>query len=124
MDGFEFVNWEDMQEYNVMKYCTLAQDFYKSLFELPLFFDWLQFLNNNTKYLINMLTQKYDIHIVTIGTPNNIELKAMWIKENLPSVKNLIFLSNEGNKHDKSLIDMSGGIFIDDNSSLMRCYTK
>lgn len=115
MDGFSYVNWKDIQEYNIRKYCTLTNEFSKSLFDIKLFFDKLEFLDDNTNIVIQELCNKYDVHICTIGTPDNISLKAKWIDAFLPCIKNLIFISNQGNKHDKSIVDMSGGILIDDN---------
>jgi 5'(3')-deoxyribonucleotidase len=52
--------------------------------------------------------------LCSIGTYNNIHYKSAWIKENLPYVDKAIFINNRENTMNKSLVDMSGGIIIDD----------
>lgn len=119
MYKYTYIDWKDIQEYNIMKYCTLANKFSKSLFDTENFFKELEFIDNDTKNVLRELCRIYDVSICTIGTLDNIYHKSKWIKENLPFIKNCIFITQgkkEGIiKHDKSMIDMSNSIFIDDN---------
>lgn len=86
----------------------------------------------NAKEVIEELVNKYEIYIVTIGTINNLVFKARWIERNLPFIKNLILIRNDGVQMNKSIINMQDGIFIDDvetnlkstNASVKYCFGK
>ena len=87
----------------------------EKIFASSLFFDYLEFMENANE-VIEKLTQKYNVVIVSIGTPNNISNKSLWIKNNMPYIKNCIFIVNDGGKMDKSCIQMENvTAFIDDN---------
>lgn len=66
-----------------------------------------------------ILTLDYDIVFVTIGTKANLEGKRRWLADNFEAKYDFIGLDiNE--YHDKSSVDMSDGIFIDDSSSNLK----
>ena len=65
---------------------------------------------------IMLLARKYDVYIVSHGYSPNLKLKENWIKNNLPF--GVEFIGVNLKKHsDKSCVDMSDGIFIDDKLS-------
>jgi 5'(3')-deoxyribonucleotidase len=64
--------------------------------------------------ILSGLEEEYDITIVSFGETPNLKLKEKWVKEKLPYAK---FIGcNFENYPDKSHVDMSGGIFIDDDA--------
>lgn len=67
---------------------------------------------DNAKEVLDRLKDKYKIIIVSMGVKSNLFGKEIWIKDNLPFAK-FIGVDMERYK-DKSHIDMSNGILIDD----------
>ena len=107
----------NVKQYNMKDQCPLIE-YPNDIFSSKNFFNNLKFINKNTLDILNILSLKFDIRICTIGTPNNISLKTKWISDKIPFIKQFYLLCNnfEDKKciMDKSIIDMSGGIFIDD----------
>lgn len=68
---------------------------------------------------INHIKNLANIHIATIGTDNNLKNKMKWIKENLNIDFNFNGILDTG-INDKSSIDMSGAIFVDDRTDNLR----
>lgn len=68
---------------------------------------------------INSIKNLVNIHIATIGTDKNLKNKIKWIKENLNIDFNFNGILDTG-INDKSSIDMSGAIFIDDRTDNLR----
>lgn len=75
-----------------------------------------EFFNNELEYMPNVINvldkynDKFDFYISTASHGKNLELKKIWISENMPYVKGIF--SSDGN--DKSNIDMRHAIQIDD----------
>lgn len=88
-------------------------DSVEELFDSHLFFEYVQFMHNAKEVLLE-LSERYNIHIISIGTLLNVSQKAIWIKENLPFIKNVILISKDGGKMGKDKIVMDGGIVLDD----------
>lgn len=129
---YKRANWEDVSEWNYTKTCHLTADNTNEIFESPLFFKYIKVFPNAVETL-KKLSEKYQIITISVGTQRNISNKSLWIEQNLPFIENSIYLFNGGNcKADKSMIDMSGGIFIDDhqnnlygsNADIRICYTN
>ena len=110
---FKPAEWLKVEKYNFKDQCPLIRNVH-DIFEDIYFFEKLEFINYNTYEVIKELSDKFEIHITTIGTINNIAQKSIWIKKNLPFIKNCEFLFNNGCKMDKSIVDMKDSIFIDD----------
>lgn len=68
---------------------------------------------------INSIKNLVNIHIATIGTDKNLKNKMKWIKENLNIDFNFNGILDTG-INDKSSIDMSGAIFVDDRADNLR----
>lgn len=119
-------NWDDGSNWNLRSMCPLAKE---DLFEHDLFYYDLELEKDAYKYA-EMISKKYDIIICSIGTYVNISKKAVWIKNRLPFIDKVILINNAHNHMDKSIIDMKGGIIIDDvsnnlitsNADMKLCY--
>jgi 5'(3')-deoxyribonucleotidase len=87
----------------------------------------LEFMEN-AEEIINRLNSKFDIYVPSLGYKDNLYFKEEWLKKKMPFV-NFIGCSSNDCK-DKSHIDMSGGIIIDDhidnlktsNADIKICY--
>ena len=110
---FKKANWIYCNDWSLEDQCPLSEK-PKELFEHDEFFKRLEFYPG-AKESLEVLKDQYNIIICTMGTLHNISKKCVWIQNNMPYIKDAIFISNK-DCIDKSLIDMSGGIFIDDNS--------
>ena len=108
--------WDLVNEWNLRDQCGLLEGSreVEYIFGQSKFFDILEFINYNTYGVLQKLNEKYQIIITSIGTYNNISLKSQWIQNNLPFIKDSIFLVNTGSKMSKQDVDMRGSIFIDD----------
>ena len=109
-----------VEKWNFKDQCPLVEDTAK-IFASELFFRNVDFINGNTKEIIEQLCEKYDVILITIGSLQNIALKSMWLYDYLPCIKEHIFLVNNGCKMDKGIVDMEGDtIFIDDVDSNLK----
>lgn len=108
-------DYTKLQKYNLKCICPLVENIL-DLFEHELFFTDLEFIDEDTYEVLEKLNEKYEIIIVTIGTPLNLARKSIWLKQNVPFIKNYILLYNDGCKMDKSLVAMQGegNVFLDD----------
>lgn len=109
--------------------CPNATDIVEAIFASDDFFEYLEDMDEDTINIINQLKEIYDVIICTIGTPKNISKKAIWIEDNL-GIKDMILLSQENAEMNKSIVDMTGSIIIDDhennlfssNAAIKICY--
>lgn len=76
-------------------------------------------LCENCLDVINSIKNLMNIHIATIGTDKNLKNKMKWIKENLNIDFNFNGILDTG-INDKSSVDMSGAIFVDDRIDNLR----
>jgi 5'(3')-deoxyribonucleotidase len=82
------------------------------------FFDKLEPMQGAEEY-IGLLSEHFPIYIVTIGILSNIEQKTLWFDthpEIAKYISSYIFIADKTLKTDKSVINMAGGIFLDDNT--------
>jgi len=110
---FRPAEWSLVERYDAKCQCPLVENVLE-LFEHPLFFKSAEFLNGNTYEVLEQLNEKYDVILTSIGTFNNLSMKALWIKENLPFIKQCILLNNGANTMNKGIVNMQGGIIVDD----------
>lgn len=113
---YKFADYTKVKHWDFREICPLTVDNPNEIFENENFFKFATFYYDVRKVL-KKLNEKFEIYIITIGTPKNIELKTRWIAEHLPFIENSIFLYNKSIKMDKSIIDMSDGILIDDHQN-------
>lgn len=102
------INTYDFKECN----CATKEQI-NHYFRTPRFFYILQFMPF-AKEVIGELKRHYEVVIVTMGNQENYIGKQLWVAKNLPNTKMICVDMKEYN--DKSHIDMSDGIFIDDMS--------
>jgi len=118
---FTPANWELVNTWNFSNQCSIlkSDSDVLDIFENPLFFDCLELINDNTFEILKELNEKYQIIIASIGTPINLSLKALYLQENLPFIKDYILMYNNGIKMNKEIIKMDypDSIFIDDHVS-------
>lgn len=87
------------------------------------------YLFNNLKPMhgateaIERLSKHFDIVIATIGTLANISHKVEWFRDHHEIKKNVsqfIYISNMWMDMNKEIVNMKGGIFLDDNTNNLR----
>jgi 5'(3')-deoxyribonucleotidase len=114
-DNFTPADYTKVNRYDLADQCTLVstQEKVREIFACYEFWSWLDFMDG-AKNALEKLNEKYELFICSIGTNLNLSRKAKWIERYLPFIKKCILINNGNNTMDKSIIDMSGGILIDD----------
>ena len=118
-DGFVAINPEDVTSWEFTE-CNLA-----TYEEIDRYFGDKRFFQRVKLYpsagqVLRSLSHRYDITIVSHGYASNLRLKEEWIKDNLfkeifDSSCNAEFIGVDWETHnDKSHVDMSNSIFVDD----------
>lgn len=108
------IKWIDVETWDFTELEASTPEYINHYFNQPRFFEKLEFIDNFLDFYKCVL-KNYDVTIVSSGYSPNLKLKEEWINNNLPECK---FIGvNLKEYKDKSHIDMSGGIFIDDSYS-------
>ena len=112
------INTWDFKECNCAKHETFT-----TYFNTPRFYRNLKFMDQADVFLW-LLSYQFDFTIVSFGNPANLKLKKMWIDKKLKLFINDSKMLNQANTKfigldfaeydNKSCVDMSDGIFIDD----------
>lgn len=128
--GFKPADYKKVSRWDYSDQCSLLDSSdIESFFCREEFFAQLEFIEK-AKETIEELANHYKIIVCSIGSLENIGRKAFWLKENLPFIDGTILIDNGESRADKSIIDMSEGIFIDDhqenlissNASIKICF--
>ena len=118
---YEYVHWTDIRTWDFLECNCAKPEYINTYFNQQRFFDIVEFIDN-AEEVLNKLKDKYEIIIVSMGYSPNLRAKEYWIKEHIPYAK---FIGTNFKKHeDKSHIDMSDGIFIDDNTKYLNTNAK
>ena len=113
-DGFKPVNWWDIHTWDFKECCLANREDIHRYFKQPRFFDALEYMDYALE-VIQELSKKYDITIISKGSKENLREKGNFIMEETILSCMCKFIGVDYNIYeDKSHIDMSGGIFIDD----------
>lgn len=113
-EGFKLADHNKCEVWNFYDTCPLAKDDVNKIFGDKRLFDRLDLYPHAYRVLLK-LSKQYEIIIVSIGTFDNISNKNIWIKKHLPFIKEAIMLCKDNEViMDKSVVDMTGGVFIDD----------
>ena len=114
------INPCDVETYDFEELTLASKHYVDHLFNRPRFFERLQFMDNAEEAL-NILKDRYEIHIVSMAfRPNSIG-KQLWISQHLPFIqKENIHIVNLKKYMDKSCVDMSNGIHIDDSTTMLK----
>lgn len=122
----DFQYYSDFVEVNPDDVCTwgfeecncATSEYINTYFNQPRFFKRLNFIDEYTYKAIKDLTYYYDICVVSHGYSPNLRAKEEWVEKHLPFVD---FLGVNLKYHpDKSCVDMSDGVFIDDGSNNLK----
>ncbi len=109
---FMHINWVDMKTWEFKELSLTSRDYILSYFGQPRFFENVEFMDNAYEIISNLSNRGYEICIVSMGTPQNLLGKGLWLKEHIPDID---FIGIDMSQYkDKSHIDMSDGILIDD----------
>ena len=118
---FEYIHWTDIRTWDFLECNCAKPEYINAYFNQQRFFDIVEFMDN-AEEVLKRLKDKYEIIIVSMGYSPNLRAKEYWIKEHIPYAK---FIGTNFKKHnDKSHIDMSDGIFIDDNAKYLNTNAK
>lgn len=111
--GFTPVAPESIKTWGMVE-LELANPWYiDALWNQPRFFERLQFMHDGEE-VIRMLSSQYSIEVASMcPQPNGIG-KERWIQKHMPYISK-IHIINPDEFTDKSHLDMSNAIFIDDN---------
>lgn len=109
--GFKTADPEKVNQWSFADQCPLEKN-PERIFGMGYFFTKLEFMPDALEVIIK-LSEKYNIIVCSIGTYDNLYFKSEWLDMYLPFV-DAILIKNKGVKMDKSCVDMSGAIFIDD----------
>ena len=111
---FREVNWWEVETWGFDECSCTTREYINTYFNQPRFFENLEYMPW-ARQIIDKLKEYYKIIIVSCGYSPNLIGKEKWIKENLPFCD---FIGvNFKEFSDKSHIDMSNGIFIDDSAN-------
>lgn len=107
------VKWWEVNTWNFEECNCATKEYINTYFNQQRFFDRLTYMDW-AKETLDELKDDYEITIVSSGYSPNLKAKEIWIQENLSYCK---FIGvNLKQYTDKSHLDMSDGIFIDDSS--------
>lgn len=113
-EGFERADHTTCKIWNFHDTCPLAVNDVNSIFGRKALFDLLEPYKHAIEVL-ERLSVRYEIVIVSIGTFLNISEKSKWIKTHMPFVHEAVLLGmDNGAVMNKSMVNMAGGTFIDD----------
>ena len=114
---YKYVNWTDINTWDFVELKASNPEYINHYFNQPRFFDRLEYMDNFEE-VYKELIKHYYITIVSSGFSPNLRLKEMLIRSHLPDCS---FIGVNLKKYkDKSHINMSDGIFIDDSVSNLR----
>jgi len=117
-------NWENVNQWDFGDELPLLNgaDDVEKIFGMIELFNNLEFINHNTYKVLEKLSYKYEIILVSIGSYNNISFKSQYVKKNLPFITETIFLVNQGCKMNKELVNMlgEGNVFLEDVESNLK----
>ncbi len=107
------IHWTEINSFDFVE-LNISKEELLSYFNSEEFFTDLDFMDNAKLVLLFFLAKGYKVKFVSMGLNSNLELKKEWLfKDNLFEEAEFIGINLEEYK-DKSHIDMSDGILIDD----------
>ena len=108
------IKWWEVNTWDFTECNCATPEQINTYFNQQRFFNGLEYMDWAKEILDKLNNENYDITIVSSGYSPNLKAKEIWISKNLPYCK---FIGvNLKEYKDKSHIDMSDGIFIDDSS--------
>lgn len=114
---------EDIHTWNFLECKCAPSEIFSVYFNTPRFYRNLKFMDL-ADVMIWLLSYQFNLTIVSFGNPANLKLKQKWIDDNLKTYINGTNMVNQAETkfiglefskfEDKSCVDMSDGIFVDD----------
>lgn len=114
-DDYEWVPAHKIKQYDFSDLKYMTKDRLAEYFNSGRFFDRLQYIDGAIVSVVTILHTFSDFPVVflSIGTPENLRGKRLWVQNlNKSMDTNIKFIGVD--RENKSHIDMSGGILIDD----------
>ena len=114
-DEFEEADPDLVNQWDFKDQCPLldSREQVEDIFGCCEFWSWLSFMPNAYE-ILERLNKEHNLIIISIGTYKNISRKARWIDLNLPFIHDCLLINNGDCHMDKSIVDMIGGVLIDD----------
>lgn len=111
---FEFINPAEVKTYGFEECKCASSEMINTYFNTQRFFDNLEFMDGALT-ILSLLARDFNIKIVSHGFNPNICAKRLWVNDHIPCSQFIgVDLKEYSNK---SHIDMSECIFVDDNVS-------
>ena len=114
---YKKVDWSLIDTWDFEELTCASKEYINYYFNQPRFFNRLEFMDNAFEVLL-MLYEKYNITIVSMGYSPNLKGKEKWCEKHIPFLKREFI--NLKKFSDKSHIDMSDGILIDDSTKNLK----
>ena len=109
---YKKIPWQDVKSWEFSELSASTPEYINTYFNQKRFFDRVEMYQDAMR-VIDKLRNKYNIVFVSHGYSPNLRLKEKWVKEYFPYAE---FIGVNLKYHkDKSVVDMTNGIFIDDN---------
>ena len=116
-ENYIIPNPQCVQQWNMLDQLFLANNnFMNSIFEEKRFFEKLTVKDGMKEFISELQLDGHQVVICTKGTFKNISMKSEFINHHFPNVETIFMSIDNTTKSEinKSLIDMSYGIIIDD----------
>lgn len=114
---FTPVNWWEVNTWDFSECTCTNREYINNYFNQPRFFKNITYMDWANE-ILEELKDEYNITIVSMGYTPNLRAKEEWIKENLPFCN---FIGVNMKEHsDKSHLDLSDSVFIDDSSTNLK----
>lgn len=118
---FHYIYWMDINTWEFSECNCASPDYISTYFNQERFYNKLEFIDN-AKEVLDKLKDDYEITIISMGYSPNLIGKEIWIEKNIPYA-NFIGI-NYKKYNDKSHLDLSDGIYIDDNMKNLNTNAK
>ena len=111
-ESFKEVNWWEVESWDFHELTAANKDHINTYFNQPRFFECVEFMDWVAPIAILKLARDFDVVFVSAGYSPNLKLKEEWIADNFLFAD---FIGVDLREYeDKSHVDMSDGVFIDD----------
>lgn len=111
--GFVEAKPENAFTWNMKEIFPLITDI-NILFGSEMFFEVAKPLDSDTLPVLRDLSKSYNLICCSIGVPDNVRLKPLFLQNNFPMITSAIWLQSDICKMDKSMVNMNSAIFLDD----------
>ena len=108
---FYYINWWEVNTWDFKECNCASKEYINTYFNQPRFFDKLEMMPW-AEFVLNDLKEFYNITFVSLGYSPNLKLKSQWLEKKFPDIPYIMI--NMKKHKDKSEIDMTDSIFIDD----------